>query len=92
MEWKPNRVAAAILTATVGMLIAYPLSIGPVAFLGQLVDLRGDGDSYPAAELAMWFYWPILHLPDPVHNWAVEWWNCGVRLALQMAGKWDPGR
>lgn len=93
MGRKPNRLAAAILAAVVALLIAYPLSIGPVAFLAQLIDFvdyenSPTGDyAAPAGELAMRFYWPIFHLPDPMRHWAIEWWNCGTRLAGRLWGQ-----
>lgn len=82
MERKP-RLAAVILTAIAALLIAYPLSIGPVAFLAQLIDFQVDVGAYesPAGELAIRFYGPFFHLPDPIHQWAVKWWNCGTRSA-----------
>lgn len=74
---KPNRLSTLIVAAAVALF--YPLSIGPVAFLAQFVDFKVDES--PAGELAIRFYWPFFHLPDPMHQWAVEWWNCGTRTA-----------
>jgi hypothetical protein len=49
---KPSRSAAAITVAVLGLLIAYPLSVGPVhALCGPSLDV---------------IYAPLLLLPEPV--------------------------
>ncbi|HVX11957.1 MAG TPA: hypothetical protein VHC22_12305 [Pirellulales bacterium] len=83
MERKPNRVGKVILAAIVGLLIAYPLSVGPVAFAAQLIDWQAP--DCKAGDLVAGFYLPLWKLPDPMHDWTVGWWNCGCRLAGWLA-------
>ncbi|HQU41488.1 MAG TPA: hypothetical protein PK867_01695 [Pirellulales bacterium] len=67
------------MTAIAALLIGYPLSIAPVAFLAQFIYWWAP--RYESGDLAMHFYSPLFALPDPMHRWVVEWWNCGTRLA-----------
>jgi hypothetical protein len=73
MERKSRRPAAVILIAIVGLLIAYPLSIGPaVMLLGAL----GIGE-YPFLEDVFYCVYDrplgLLPLPDPLSD-LLDWW------------------
>ncbi|HWB11960.1 MAG TPA: hypothetical protein VG826_22230 [Pirellulales bacterium] len=73
MTWKPSRSAAVILSTVLGLLIAYPLSIGPaIMLLGAL----GVGE-YPFLENAFYCVYDrplgLLTLPDPLSD-LLDWW------------------
>lgn len=63
------------------LLVAYPLSIGPMAFLFQYVEW---GPLTPSVDLMLRdIYSPLDNLPDPMGTWACEWWNLGSNLGAE---------
>ena len=69
--------------AVVGLLVAYPLSVGPVCFLFQYLDWGPM--AYSVQEGIVLFYSPLDHVPDPLNTWVAEWWNYGTELGCWAA-------
>ena len=71
MERKPGRYAAVILITVVGLLIAYPLSAGPAAWLATSTQSDTVGDVVET------IYHPLMLLPEPLaaqfQNWVDLW-------------------
>ena len=64
MERKPIQAAAVILIAILGLLVAYPLSIGPaIATYDAMDEPQFLGDFIETA------YSPLVDLPEPLHSW-----------------------
>ncbi|HVX12008.1 MAG TPA: hypothetical protein VHC22_12565 [Pirellulales bacterium] len=81
MKRKHTRAAVVVLATIFGLLLAYPLSLGPVCFLFQYVDW-GPMNSTIQDGIAL-FYAPLELLPEPMSAWIDEWWNYGMDL-----GRW----
>jgi hypothetical protein len=70
MARKPRRTAAVILVTILGLLIAYPLSVGPaVMLLGAL----SDGEYPFFLDAFYWVYDPLGLLPDALND-LLDWW------------------
>jgi hypothetical protein len=68
-------------TVVVGMLIGYPLSLGPACWL---YHKAGGPDWFYYLIQIIWdpLYWVIAHTPDPVAQWLqaslrsyADWWG-----------------
>lgn len=75
MKRKPNRAPAIILATIVGLLVAYPLSIGPAALLYTC----SKSDRVERAFFTV--YEPLGFLPGPMVSALEKWAEMWVRLA-----------
>lgn len=75
MEKKPRRFAIAIVLAVLGIVIAYPLSVGPAV---MLLGAVGVGE-HPFLENAFYCVYDrplgLLPLPDQLGNLLDSWIN-----------------
>lgn len=77
-----RRSAGVILLVIIGLVVAYPLSTGPAAFLFQYVEW---GPLTQPLDGALWvLYSPLFDLPDPIGNWTCQWWNYGSDLGAEL--------
>jgi hypothetical protein len=74
-----RRPAAVILAVIVGLLVAYPLSVGPAWFVFQYFNW-GPTATYTLQEGLVLFYSPLDLLPDSINNWIVDWADYGGDL------------
>lgn len=72
MERKASR-SAVVALAIAGLLIAYPVSIGPVYGLCHYFDIYQPAFGWFEA-----FFTPLIFLPDqPLGDWIDQWvWFC----------------
>jgi len=64
MARKPIQSAGVILIAILGLLVAYPLSVGPaIATYGAMDEPQSLGDFIETA------YSPLADLPEPLASW-----------------------
>ncbi|HWB08957.1 MAG TPA: hypothetical protein VG826_07025 [Pirellulales bacterium] len=82
MERKSARSVAVVLAAVFGLIAAYPLSVGPAAFLSQYLDLGPL--TQPISDGLQVFYSPLFQLPDPIGRWIDLWWNYGTDLGAEL--------
>ncbi len=82
MERNPGRHAGVILLVIFGLLIAYPASVGPAAFLYQYLDWGSF--AVPLDGALGVIYDPLFNFPDPIGTWACEWWNYGGDLGAEL--------
>jgi hypothetical protein len=80
MERRSASSALAIFLAVVGLLVAYPLSAGPVAFVFGSFDWGPLHN--PLAYGLLAFYSPLDNLPGPIGDWVNTWWNLGIESGL----------
>lgn len=85
MERKLPRSAVVLLAAIVGLLLAYPASVGPAAFLVAFIDW--DSLNHPVLVGFDRLYSPLFHLPHPIGDWMIEWENYGLDFGNYMRGR-----